>query len=162
MARTPRAPKEDEDRLELVWAALTNPRRTIDLVAFNEAFRVRLATVRPRSGSPLARDASGSAHRSTDLNPSGTNYPGNHPLGADSNAGLRAFAVLMHIARPIGVGRCGMQTRIRQPDEQRDAARDFMRFRQEQQRQEEQCVEKVAHIARAPSKRLQQHGEQDG
>ena len=54
MARTPRASKEEEDRLELVWAALTNPRRTIgsiqllaaehgfhDLVAFNEAFRAR-------------------------------------------------------------------------------------------------------------------------
>ena len=56
-----------------------------------------------------------------------------------------------------------MQTRIRnRPDEQRDAARDFMRFRQEQQRQEEQRVEKVAHVARVPSKRQPQHDEQDG
>jgi transcriptional regulator GlxA family with amidase domain len=54
MARSPRASKEEDDRLELVWAALTNPRRTIgsiqlvasehgfhDVVTFNKAFRAR-------------------------------------------------------------------------------------------------------------------------
>jgi hypothetical protein len=42
MARSPRAPKEEDDRLELVWAALTNPRRTIgsiQLVASEHGFR---------------------------------------------------------------------------------------------------------------------------
>ena len=53
-----------------------------------------------------------------------------------------------------------MQDRIRnRPDEQREqAARDIARMHNAQLER----VEKVAHVERVPSKRTQQHDEQDG
>ena len=54
MARSPRAPKEEDDRLELVWAALTNPRRTIGSI---QLVGREMRRCRTGSGTGLTKSA---------------------------------------------------------------------------------------------------------
>ena len=54
MARGPRAPKEGDDRPELVWAALTNPRRTIGSI---QLLGREMRRCRTGSGTGLTKSA---------------------------------------------------------------------------------------------------------